>query len=94
MVWEVWGHFRVSWEDELGGKGRGGSVVVTKKVKEELWKGNGGGEQSLMNGSGKFYLYTNTSHKSFKNPPNPPPPPPPSRRWIMNKAEVVLIVRP
>ena len=36
VVWEVWGHLRVSWEDELGGKGRGGSVVVTKRVKEEL----------------------------------------------------------
>ena len=37
MVWEVWGHLRVSWEDELGGKGKGGgSVVVTKRVKEEL----------------------------------------------------------
>ena len=37
MVWEVWGHLRVSWEDGLGGKGKGGgSVVVTKRVKEEL----------------------------------------------------------
>ena len=36
VVWEVWGHLRVSWEDELGGKGRGGSVVVTKREKEEL----------------------------------------------------------
>ena len=44
----------------MGGRTRGqgevGSVVVTKRVKGELWKGNSGGGHSLMGGSGKFYL--------------------------------------
>ena len=29
VVWEVWGHLRVSWEDELGGKGRGGGQLLS-----------------------------------------------------------------
>ena len=41
----------------IRGQGEGGGlVVVTKREKEELQKGNGGGEHSLMSGSGKFYL--------------------------------------
>ena len=44
----------------IRGQGEGGSVVDTKRVKEELWKGNSGGVHSLLGGSGKFYLYTTT----------------------------------
>ena len=30
-VWGVWGHLRVSWEDELGGKGRGGQLLLLRE---------------------------------------------------------------
>ena len=31
VVWEVWGHLRVSWEDKLGGKGRGGQLLSLRE---------------------------------------------------------------
>ena len=31
VVWEVWGHLRVSWEDELGGKGRGSQLLSLRE---------------------------------------------------------------
>ena len=38
VVWEVWGHLRVSWEDELGGKGRGGGQLLSLREKKKNYR--------------------------------------------------------